>query len=479
MGLLKGALQLSSLVAIGAILRFGRNVLIARLLGVEEYGIVSTYLIILAFVEAMTTLSLGQFLIRDPEGDKPRVLAVVQLLVLVRSCAVALLIVVAAGPMSEFLGHPELVNAYRLLALAPFITGFIHVERIRRERALDYAMTGKIECGGVVASLLLVTPFALLFADHRVFIAYLVVDMAGKAALSLWLAPGPLRFAWDRGIALRVLSFSWPLLLTSPVVFATMQGDRLIVANRFTAADLGLLSAAVTLAGTPVHMLRRVLGPLFYSAISRVRNLGGAMDEMLDFAFQAQAFAGAAAAIVIAVVGPAALIVVFGEAFRPAAGLIGIVGVGAVLPLLRGGFTSFAMSAGRTVEPLLSSIPRLLAVAVAFYVAAGGGGIEAVLLVGVAGEFASVLLAMALFARIAPGPEVRRRVAWLFVLTFAVLGAALALHWAPPAAFGPFPAPPLEATLGVGAALAILFATCGALRRRILAVIRNRLLRRR
>ena len=472
-------MQLGSLVAISTILRFGRNVLIARLLGVEEYGIVSTYFIVLAFVESMTALSLGQFLIRDPDGDKPRVMAVVQLLTLVRACTVALLILAGAEPMSEFLGHPELVNAYRVLALAPFLTGFIHIERVRRQRGLDYAMMGKIECGGVVASIALVTPFALWFADHRIFLAFLLVDMAGKVAISLWLAGRPLSFAWDRGVARRVVSFSWPLLLTSPVVFATMQGDRLIVANQFTPADLGLLSAAVTLAGTPVQMLRRILGSLFYSAISRVRNLGGSMDEMVAFAFETQAVAGAATGLLIAVVGPAALVIVFGEDFRPAAGLIGIVGVGAVLPLMRGGFTSFAMSAGRTVEPLLSSMPRLAVVAIAFVVAARGGSVEDILLVGVAGEFASVLLAMTLFARIAPSPEIRRRVARLYFLTFIVLGAALALHWVEPVALGPFPAPPLEAALVPFALLALLFATCGALRRRILAVVRNRLLRRR
>ncbi|MEM9144892.1 MAG: oligosaccharide flippase family protein [Pseudomonadota bacterium] len=472
MSLLRGALHLGSLELICTLLRFARTVLLARALGVEEFGVANTVLILVALADAFSNLGLAQFVIRDREGDSPRVTATVQTMVLVRGLATAALIWIFAAPIAAMLGQPELVDMYRLVGIVAAVPALLHIEVARVQRAMNFRLMAQVECLGLAVSVLAVAPILLVVADARAMVVFLLAERALKVIASLWLHDVPFRLGWDRAAAWRAWRFGWPILLAAPVSFLTLQGDRLVVANRFDAADLGQLSAALTLAVTPTMMLARVLGPLFLSALSRARVVASADSPAVDraasdaalLALEAHMVVAAGSVVAVAIGGPAAVLLIFGPSFGPGAELIGLAGLLAAIPVIRGAFVTVSVSDGRTIEPLIANLPRLLAVPLALLAAIEGAGLVAVLLIGLAGEAAGVCVALGFFARRYRGVGVLRRLAPGLALTAVVLLAVLALQAIGQAALFGLPLPPLWAAVGLVALLGALLWQCRALR---------------
>ena len=51
-----------------ALLKFARNILVARLLSVENFGIAATFAIVFGFIEMLAFLGLDRFLIQTRNG---------------------------------------------------------------------------------------------------------------------------------------------------------------------------------------------------------------------------------------------------------------------------------------------------------------------------------------------------------------------------------------------------------------------------
>ncbi|HKK29841.1 MAG TPA: oligosaccharide flippase family protein, partial [Alphaproteobacteria bacterium] len=55
-----------------AALNFARNILLARLISVEDYGIASTFIVALSLVELAGDLALDRMIVQDRQGNSRR-----------------------------------------------------------------------------------------------------------------------------------------------------------------------------------------------------------------------------------------------------------------------------------------------------------------------------------------------------------------------------------------------------------------------
>ena len=72
---LKSGLLLSGGSIASSMCSFGRNIIIARLISVENFGIAATLALTMSLVEMASNLSLDRLIVQDPEGDSPRLQA--------------------------------------------------------------------------------------------------------------------------------------------------------------------------------------------------------------------------------------------------------------------------------------------------------------------------------------------------------------------------------------------------------------------
>ncbi len=406
-------------------LTFARNILVARMISVEDYGIASTFIIAIAFIELMADLGLERMVVQDRAGDSRRFIGTIQAMMVVRGLLLAGLMYVVAGPIAAVFHHPQLTWAYQLFGLVPLLHGFNNLDVMRMQRRLSFGPQVKAELAGAVVSLALLWPLAVWLGDYKVMLVALLAEYLVRCLATQFIAEHRFILGWDAAAFRRALRFGVPLLIGGLLAFAALQGDRIIVGNQFTARDLGLFSAAATLAMTPCLITAKIAQTFFLPLLSRVQDDDIKFDAQAAVTLQAVLCIGALAAIAFSVLGPTVFMIAFGEKMREGAAYVVPIGVVFSMLLVRSGsMVPIALARSRTMNPLLGSLVRLVSLPVAFAVVWRGGSILDMILVTICAEAASMVIT-AILLQVKVGIGAPSRMLGSFALGAGLLGTIL------------------------------------------------------
>ena len=227
--MLRSALLILSGNATASLLLLIRNLLVGRLIPVEDYGIAATFAVAMAVVEMASALGLQQQIVQAKDGDDPHFQSALQGFQVLRGVLSGLVLVLIAGPMANFLAIPQVTWAYQLLALVPVLTALTHFDIHRLNRQMVFwplLLTGAVPA---LISVLVLWPLAHWFGDWRVMLYSILIQALIGTVVSHILAKRPYRIVLDPAIMRSSLRFGWPLLVNAVLLFFVFQGDRLIV----------------------------------------------------------------------------------------------------------------------------------------------------------------------------------------------------------------------------------------------------------
>lgn len=396
MSTLRSAMVLISGNGVGFFLRFARNVLLARLISVEDYGIASTFLVATTLVTMATDLDLGKYLVQERRGNDPDFVAVVKTMGIIRGIFVSFVIFAMAAPMARLFNQPELIWAYQVIALGPLILSFQHPDITRFARMMNFKPRMINNAVSGVAVVLLIWPLSMLLHDFRVVLAIIVLEACFQLGLSFLQAERPYRLGWRKEVAKGALIFGWPLMLSGLVVFAILQGDRIIVANQYGARELGYFSAALNLVMPAALAAAGLVRNFFLPLLARFQDRQAEFDHRALFTIQSSLCATQLAILTFAFAGPAVIVLVYGENYRPAVPMIGWLGIAMALQLARAGTATVAIARGHTTNMLIANLIRIAFLPVALAVAVAGGDIQMMLIVGAVGQIVGYAVSVVL-----------------------------------------------------------------------------------
>jgi len=254
------------------LIAFVGSIVVARILGPEEYGLASMALIYPGIVVALASLGLGQALIRfsSAESVRGRVSEYIYsgLMITISTAVVSSLVVlVFASFFAELLGRPGLSLGIRILSLYVLsITLYSAFEAIflGLGRYLDTAIASLVR---VLTRVSIAVPLALLgFGYTSVLWGLSAGYLAGTALyLALLLKRVPpsrpsLRKAWE------LLQYSLPLYIPTLIASPISQVVMGFLALRASNFEIGNLSVANLLL-TPIGILGSALGVAVFSSV--------------------------------------------------------------------------------------------------------------------------------------------------------------------------------------------------------------------
>ena len=105
--MLRSALLVLSGNAASSLLLLARNLLVARMILLADYGVAATFALAMAVVEMASALGLQQQIVQAKNGDDPHFQAVLQGFQLLRGIVSAAALFALAGPMADFMAIPE------------------------------------------------------------------------------------------------------------------------------------------------------------------------------------------------------------------------------------------------------------------------------------------------------------------------------------------------------------------------------------
>ncbi|MEL6517080.1 MAG: oligosaccharide flippase family protein, partial [Pseudomonadota bacterium] len=112
--MLKAGLTILSGNAAASLLLLLRNLGVAALIPVADYGIAATFAIAMAVVEMATDLGLHQQIVQSDKGEEPRFQAALQGFQVLRGILAGMVLFLLAPALAGFMGVPEVAWAYQL-----------------------------------------------------------------------------------------------------------------------------------------------------------------------------------------------------------------------------------------------------------------------------------------------------------------------------------------------------------------------------
>ena len=393
---LKSGVLLSGGSIASALCSFGRNIIIARLISVENFGIAATLAMTMSLIEMASNLSLDRLIVQAPDGDAPRLQAAAQAFQALRGLFGAIVLFALAGPAAALFDIPDVRWAFQTLAFVPLLRGLVHLDFARAQRKMSFGPSVWIDLGPQLIVTTIAAPLALWLNDYRVMLWTVLLQVSLYVLLSHLLAKRRYQWAWDTHIIRRMIRFGWPLLVNSLLLFGIFQGDRAIVGASFSMETLGWFSAAFALALTPSQVLARVCQSFLMPMLSRVQLDPEPFLDRAHLTVQACLMIGIVVAVGFWIAGPTLLLAFYGERYLDAATVIGLLGLMQGVRLAKAGPAIVAMSRGETLTPMLANLVRMLGLLLALGAALAGFDVQVIVLCGLLGESAAMIASILL-----------------------------------------------------------------------------------
>ncbi len=392
----KSALLLLSGNAFGSLMLLVRNLVVARLVSVEDYGIAATFAISMAIVEMMTTLGLHQMIVQDSKGNDPDLQAGLQGFHLLRALFSGLMLFVLAGPIARFMGIPDVAWAYQLLALIPILNGLMHFDNYRLQRQMKYMSSILSSSIPAFLSVLIIWPLFVLFGDYRVMLFSVLAQSTMTVLASHILAERPYRLSLNRAIMGKALQFGWPLLLNNILLFAVFQGDKMIVGRELGLAALAIFAMGFALTLTPTLIAAKSAQSFFLPQLSANKADPEQFSRLSLATLQTSLTNGLLVVFVVVLVGKPVVFFLLGQKYIDLLPYLTWLGILQSLRVFKAGSSVVALAMGQTGNAMIANLCRAASLGVAWYVAAHGGTLIAIIWIAIAGEAVGYIVSVTL-----------------------------------------------------------------------------------
>ncbi|MCC6360767.1 MAG: oligosaccharide flippase family protein [Phycisphaerales bacterium] len=381
-----GALSLAAGQALGQGLSFLRNVIVARLLSPEDFGVAATFAITVSLFEMLSDLAVDKLIIQARDGDDPRLQATAQAFQSLRGLVCGLLTAALAWPIALLFSTPEAVWAYVLLGLVPVFRGLAHLDVGRLQREMRFGPAVVTQVGSQLAAVLAAWPLARWLGDWSAMLWIVLIQSAVLALLSHLVARRSYSWAWNAVQLRRLLIFGWPLLINGVLMFGVFQGDLAIVGSHYLLAQLAHYSLAGAIAAAPTQVVGSVFVSLLLPLFADVQSDQTRLVQRYRAAIQSACFSAGLIAAGITLLADGLLSGLFGEKYSAAGDVLVLLGFAQAVRLARMPPTVAALARQDTLNSAISNGYRLLGIPVALALASCGAPLSWIALAAIFGE---------------------------------------------------------------------------------------------
>lgn len=459
--MLRTALLILSGNAAASVLLLARNLIVARLIPVSDYGVAATFAIAMAVVEMASALGLQQQIVQARDGDDPEFQKALQGFQVLRGVAGGAILFLLAGPLAAFMGIPEVAWAYRVLAVVPVLNALQHFDIHRLNRQMVFGPLILSRAVPALVAVVSVWPLALWFGDWQVMLWSILLQAAAGVLASHLVAERPYGLVFDRAVMGRSLRFGWPLLANAVLMFLIFQGDKIIVGRELGMEALALFAMGMTLTLTPTLILAGSASNFFLPQLSRLdRSIPAEADRFNNLAMavlQLHLVFGLLLVLGICLLGGPIVGVLLGAKYQALVPLLLWLAVLQSCRAFKGGPSTVGLARARTENAMVANLSRVFLLPVAWVAATELGNVQVVIWIAILGEASGFFVALAL-ARTRVGVSLRALVIPLGATSLCLtLAVVIAIETSRPVTIpGELLLPGLRAGLAIAAVGAML-----------------------
>ncbi len=354
-------------------LKFGLNIVLAWLLAPEILGILLVVNAVRLGIELLTDVGIEQNMVHHPDGLEQRFRDTAWTLQVLRGLLLSLVFFAAAPALAQ--AYDIDLRIFLIVALSPLISGlhstaiFVLVKQleVRRRNSFELLCEALAFALQIALALWLRSVWAPVFG--------LLGAVAIRSALSYALPLARQRLRFDRTIVRRILDYGKWIALTSLVMYAASNLDRLYLGKVAPLALVGIYGIARAIAELPTTLARRMSYQIIFPALAGA-TVQDMPDRLAGLAGIRFLFTGGVCVALAAAAGIAdfLIILVYDSRYADAGWMLSIMLMGAWFASLSNLNEALLLGAGK---PLLSSpanLARLASLAILLPLGFAGAG---------------------------------------------------------------------------------------------------------
>lgn len=255
-------------------LRFLSNIILTRLLAPEVFGVMVVVNAMRLGVELFTDVGIEQNIVRHKQGLEPSFFNTAWTMQIIRGVILSIIFLAVAPSLASFYNIET--GIFLAIAVAPLLNGlhstsiFALVKNLEVKRRTLFEL--KAETVGFFSTIALAfiwpTPWALVMG--------VLITITFRSALSYSL-PHPkhqLLIVWR--YAREIVHFGRWIMVSSIVIFAASNLDKLVLGKAAPLALLGIYGLARTMADIPPAIARKLVYQIVFPTIAAASNRGDA-----------------------------------------------------------------------------------------------------------------------------------------------------------------------------------------------------------
>jgi len=357
----KGFIWQAAAFLVARISMLASTVVLARVLGPADFGLVSLGLAIVLTLNVIADLGASQALVYLPRS--PRRTDAALGMSLAGSLFLALVWVLVAPTIATGLGDPEAGPTLQVLALVIVFTslGQVPDAMLRKELQFSRRLPGELTRGllrGLVAVGLALAGFgawSLVIAEVLGALGYALVSWTMLRA-----RPGPVR-GWVDRIELRALThFGIRAAMNGALATVVVNVDYVIVASMLGTTALGVYLVGFRIPELLILSVFQVFSQVTYPVYTKINDDAERLRRALLLSLRVQATYGMAVAAAIAVTAPIVVPLVFGAPYQEAVPVMQAIACYAVCISLAVSAVDIFKSVGRPELGIWMGVARLL-----------------------------------------------------------------------------------------------------------------------
>jgi len=426
------ALTLGQLLAQGA--SFIRNIIVARLVSPDNFGIAATLWITIALLDMLSNMNVELLLTQADDGDAPAFQRTAQLILAGRGLVCAAVIFALAYPISHLFGAPQAQWAFQLLAVYPLMRGFVHLDVNRFQRQMEFWPYIIVDVASQFVVVIVAYPLARWLHNYSALLWLLLAQGAIYVIGTHLVAQRHYGWTISKVYSRRFFHFGWPLLISSILLFCVSQGDQFLIGSShrlfshafYTPKDLGIYSAALTLTLAPTVFLGKVNAALFLPMLARTKDTA-LFETRYRLSLQSLSLISALIAILWMILGRHLIVTLYGPQYLGVSYVIGWLAALQAINLTRTAPRSATLAKGDPHNSLLANSCRATCLIAALFAAATAKPLSWIAACGFFGEVAAMVSSIA-YMRLKHSVPLQLSITPVALLGCSILAAALLVH---------------------------------------------------
>ena len=267
----KGGLYLTAVNIFSQLLTTVLNVILARLLAPEDFGLMALIVTYLGFIALLTKVGFGSAIIqkKKPSADQISTLYWINLIF---GFLTLILIILGAPWFAKFYEAPRLGQIMWIAGLSVVITPLYMIHYKLMEKDLKFGLLSKANvissiCGAVAAAVSAYYGFGVLALIVQALLGKIV-----KGIIILNSSSWRPRLVFKLKEVREMFAFSLKYKLSQSLLYVDRNIDYLILGKYFASTILGYYSFAYTVMYTPVKRISSIFNDVMFPTLSAVQD---------------------------------------------------------------------------------------------------------------------------------------------------------------------------------------------------------------